>query len=149
MTPRPATSADLPALARLRGASFEAAWSEAEIADLLSAPGGLALVMGEPSPQGFLLGRLTVDEAEILTLAVDPAARRRGVGRHLVEAAAESFHAKGATALFLEVALDNDAARALYTASGFRPAGIRRGYYARPGGAAIDALVLRRALDAG
>jgi ribosomal-protein-alanine N-acetyltransferase len=141
--------ADLPALARLHGLSFAAAWTEPELADLIAAPGGLALVLDGTSQEGFLLARIGADEAEILTLAVDPAARRRGVARRLVEAAAETLRAKGATALFLEVAVDNAAARALYSGCGFAQAGLRRSYYARPGGAAVDALVLRRALDAG
>lgn len=48
----------------------------------------------------------------------------------------------GATRLFLEVAEDNAAARALYDRLGFEPAGRRPRYYSRPNGPAVDALLL-------
>ena len=53
---------------------------------------------------------------------------------------------RGATRAFLEVATDNAPARALYDAAGYRPAGLRRGYYPRPRGRACDALILTREL---
>lgn len=95
---------------------------------------------------GFILLRLAGGEAEILTLAVAPEGRRRGAGRALLRGALKAAEQGGATAMFLEVADDNAAAVALYRSEGFVEAGRRRGYYARPGGAAADALVLRRAL---
>ena len=56
---------------------------------------------------------------------------------------------KGAASAFLEVATDNAPALALYTGAGFADAGLRRGYYRDPaGGAAIDARVMTRALNA-
>jgi len=94
---------------------------------------------------GFVLARVAADEAEILTLAVAPAARRRGLARALLRRAANEAAAAGATSLFLEVADDNAAARALYAAEGFTEVGRRRRYY--PGGG--DALVLRRAIGRG
>ncbi|MNE73850.1 ribosomal-protein-alanine N-acetyltransferase [compost metagenome] len=82
------------------------------------------------------------DEAEILTLAVRPSARRSGLGARLVEAAVVRAAALGAERMFLEVAGDNAAARALYARAGFHEAGRRRGYYARADGSREDALVL-------
>ena len=82
----------------------------------------------------------------MLTLAVGPAHRRRGVGRALL-AAAEAMASTTATAMFLEVATDNAAAIALYEAAGYAAVGRRAGYYARPAGAGADALVMRRALN--
>ena len=95
------------------------------------------------APQGFLLGRVIADEAEILTLAVDPAARRQGLARGLVEAFKSRAIDDGAVVAFLEVAADNTPAIALYLSSGFEEAGRRRDYYRRPGGSTLDALVLR------
>ena len=109
--------------------------------------GGFALVAEAETPQGFILARTVADEAEILTLAMSPPFRRRGVARALVEAAAAEAARKGAKALFLEVATDNPGAIALYQNSGFERAGLRRAYYARPNAAPADALVLRRALN--
>lgn len=90
----------------------------------------------------MVMARIAADEAEILTLAVRPAQRRQGLARALLEEAARLCAAHGATALFLEVATRNQAARALYAAHGFEQVGRRRGYYAD----GDDALTLRRRL---
>ncbi|MBE7218714.1 MAG: GNAT family N-acetyltransferase [Caulobacteraceae bacterium] len=125
----------------MHAAAFPSPWFAAELATLAASPGVATLVVeADGVALGFVMARRVADEAEILTLAIDPAHRRRGVGRTLVEAAA----ALGGDALFLEVAQDNAPARALYAACGFREAGRRRGYYARTAGPPVDALVLRR-----
>ncbi|HEY6425560.1 MAG TPA: ribosomal protein S18-alanine N-acetyltransferase [Pseudonocardiaceae bacterium] len=77
-------------------------------------------------------------EAEVHTLAVDPAHQGRGIGRSLLRALLD--HAAGAT-VFLEVRTDNDSAIQLYRSEGFIVIGTRRGYY-RPSGA--DAFTMRR-----
>jgi ribosomal-protein-alanine N-acetyltransferase len=129
-------------LAALHAAAFDEPWSGEALEALLTAPG----VIGLMREDGFILIRIAADEAEILTLAVRPQARRRGLGGALVEAGAEAAHAANATSLFLEVAADNRAAIALYARSGFQQVGRRKGYYAREGGAPVDALVLARSL---
>jgi ribosomal-protein-alanine N-acetyltransferase len=151
MTPelRAVNSSDAPALAALHAQSFPIAWSSDEIAALLNGPGGFGLVAcdgDEDRAIGFLLGRAIEGEAEILTLAVDPALRRKGVGSALVETAAGLVGAAGSSSLFLEVATDNEAGLCLYTAAGFARAGFRPAYYTRQDGVAVDALVLRRDL---
>ena len=130
------------ALGRLHAAAFDRPWPAAEIEALARSPGVCVLAAEDAQGQalGFVMARRVADEAEILTLAVAPAARRRGVARALVEAAA----GLGANRLFLEVAADNAAARALYAVAGFAEVGRRRGYYPRADGPAADALVLRR-----
>ena len=125
-------------LAALHATAFDAPWKAGEIAQLLAGPG--VFVVAEPD--GFILIRVVADEAEILTLAVRPSARRGGLGRRLVEAAVVRAAALGAERMFLEVAEDNVAARALYARTGFTEAGRRRGYYARADGSREDALVL-------
>ncbi len=132
------------ALAALHAQAFETGWSEDEIAGLLGAPGGAAFEV----EGGFILLRVLPEEAEVLTLAVAPEARRRGAGRALVRAGVAAAEAAGAEVVFLEVAADNTAARALYGGEGFEEVGRRKSYYARPGGA-VDAVVLRRALNSG
>lgn len=131
------------ALAALHAQAFAAPWSAAEFADLLSQPGVLLGL----EPDGFVLVRVVLDEAEILTLAVAPAARRRGLGRRLVERASATAAQAGSTRLFLEVAEDNAAARALYDGVGFAVIGRRKAYYARPDGGRTDALVMSRDLS--
>ncbi|MDB5440063.1 MAG: ribosomal-protein-alanine acetyltransferase [Caulobacteraceae bacterium] len=128
-------------LAALHASAFDKPWSEVEFAALLRQTG----VFAASEPGGFILVRQVADEAEILTLAVEPAGRRRGLGRRLTEQAAAQAAQRGAAKLFLEVAIDNPAAIALYRACGFRELGLRRGYYSRVE-SAIDALVLGRDL---
>lgn len=135
-------TADPAELAQLHAEAFDAPWPESAFADLLAQPGVVAL----SEPDGFILIRTVADEAEILTLAVRPLARRRGLARRMVESAAVLANREGASHLFLEVAEDNFAARALYAATGFQAVGGRAGYYARAGGARVDALVLSRPL---
>ena len=116
------------------------AWSAAEFADLLAQPGARAVGVAA----GFALIRVAAVEAELLTIAVRPGARRKGVGAGLLGQALAEAAAAGAEEVFLEVAEDNGAARALYARAGFVEAGRRPGYYRRGDGRRIDALVLRR-----
>ena len=125
-------------LADLHAAAFAASWGAEAFAELLVQPGVVVETVGD----GFILIRVVADEAEILTLAVRPAARRGGLGGRLVETAVVRAAALGAERRFLEVAEDNVAARALYARTGFTEAGRRRGYYARADGSREDALVL-------
>lgn len=140
--PRPAGVAETPALAALHALAFPPAdrWGAEALRLLLEMPGSYALLL---PGQGFVMARLAADEAEILTLAVAPEARRQGVGGALLASALARAVAGGAAAMFLEVSVANAAARALYAAAGFTEAGRRRRYY--PDGS--DALVLRRALE--
>ena len=78
---------------------------------------------------GFLVARQTaVDEREILNLAVDPAERRRGVARKLLESELQ----RPGNQWFLEVRASNTSAIKLYENIGFRAAGRRESYYTDP-----------------
>jgi [ribosomal protein S18]-alanine N-acetyltransferase len=123
------TPADPALLARLHAQAFAAPWSEAEFADLLGQAGVFAVV----EPDGFILVRVVLDEAEILTLAVRPEARRAGLGGRLTGRGAVAAAQAGASRLFLEVAEDNVAARALYDRAGFRPDRPSQGLLRRAG----------------
>jgi [ribosomal protein S18]-alanine N-acetyltransferase len=133
------------ALAALHARSFRvpAPWSAADFSSLLADPLVFLLVEGDA---GFLLGRAVAGEAEILTIAVAPDARRRGLGRKLVERFLYQARLRGAERAFLEVSAENAAGIALYESAGFSAAGRRKGYYLSPGSPAIDALVLQRDL---
>lgn len=84
-------------------------------------------------------------EADVQTLAVDPARRGRGLGRLLVDLARSQAREAGARRLGLEVREGNEAALALYDAAGFRAQGRRPGYYApsTPGGPRTAALLMQ------
>ena len=92
-------------------------------------------------PRGFVLVRAVADEAEILTLAVAPTHRQRGIAAALLREAITVLRPGGTKTLFLEVAADNTAALALYAGAGFSPSGRRVGYYARDEGN-VDALMM-------
>lgn len=143
MTLRQAQIGDAAALARIHQAAFDHAWSEADFADHLASD--LVWVIGEPVA-GFLLIRAVGDEAEILTLAVDPASRRNGHARALLTASKQDLMRQGVARVFLEVAADNLAALALYQHAGFEMIGVRKGYYRRDTGPNMDAKLLSCAL---
>ena len=110
----------------------------------------MALQLGSPGAFGWIdpaggmiLARVAADEAEVLTLAVDPAVRRRGVARRLFGRAMAVAEARGAVTMVLEVNVTNGPALALYQSVGFAQVGTRRGYYAGGG----DALILRAPLS--
>ncbi len=132
-------------LAALHAQCFETPrpWSEAEIEAVLTAPETFLCERTD----GFALGRVIFDEAELLTLAVAPSARRRGLGRRLLDEFADSAVLRGATTAFLEVSVENTAALGLYRAAGYSQTGWRKGYFRTPTGHRIDALVLGRDLS--
>ena len=133
-------------LAEIHAQAFDDPWDTSAFAALLAGPGVFALASDDAA--GFILCRVVIEEAEILTLAVAPPHRRKGVARAIVEAGAKAVFDRGARSIFLEVAADNAPAIALYEGAEFTPVGRRAGYYRRPDGA-IDALVLRRDLNTG
>ena len=130
-------------MAAIHAAAFlpDEAWSAAIFAGHLSLPGTFGFVH---EAGGIVLARAAADEAEILTIAVAPEARRRGVARALLRAAIAAAGARDAATLFLEVSAANSIARALYESEGFGQVGKRRGYYED----GTDALVLAKKLQA-
>ncbi len=135
--------------ARLHAAGFAHPWSAEEIARLIADPVTLsaaALDAANGRLRGFALARRAADEAEVLTIAVEPAWRGRGVGRALMADALRQAANAGVKAMFLEVDEENAAALALYRALGFVQVGERPGYYRRADGSRALALVMRRNL---
>jgi ribosomal-protein-alanine N-acetyltransferase len=141
---RLATRDDLGAIAKIRVDSPEApAWEPSSYLDHDCRVAFIAegdhvvgfIVSREVAPRQMKSGQTEHAEREILLLAVDPANRRQGVGRALVEA--ELASASKGTTWFLEVRESNIAAISLYKAVGFTASGRRPGYYHDPAEAAI------------
>lgn len=147
-----ATTDDVAAMSAIHGAAFQRSWSDDEIAALLRDDAVLALVARRSSPfsarrlVGFAIARKAAEEAEILTIAVQPRNQRRGIGRALIENLLRRLYAERVTELFLEVDVGNAAAVALYRRLGFRVVAERTGYYRDPNGNRSAALVMRRDL---
>lgn len=131
------------ALARLHAMAFagmDRPWEPSEFASLLSLP--RTLLLGDA--RAVLLARVSADEAEVLTLATDPAHRRRGLAAALLRDFEAQARDRGAARAFLEVAEDNAPARALYESQGYAGVGRRPRYYARALGPAAAALILAK-----
>jgi [ribosomal protein S18]-alanine N-acetyltransferase len=140
-----ASGRDARALSALHAASFNRGWSDGEFETLLSERNVIAdrAVAGRKLV-GFILSRLAADEAEILSVAVAPSWRGRGLARMLLERNLRRLLGAGARAVFLEVDEGNAPARALYRRAAFREVGRRPAYY--PQGRGNTALILRRDL---
>lgn len=128
-------------LARLHAACFSDPWSEREFASLIQSAGVAALVLRvDGEARGFVVVRKAVDEAEVLTIGVAPHARVAGRGRQMLAAAEALVSEAGAARIFLEVSVENAAARRLYARAGYTQIGRRKAYYAD----GTDALVLEK-----
>ena len=149
---RRADVADCDVLSDLHSATFRRGWSGAEFEAMLVQTGVHALIadyrnaIGRRRPAGFILYRLTRDEAEILSVAVTRECRRRGIARLLLEEALRHLYREGAQNIHLEVEDGNTAAIGLYAGLEFREAGRRPGYYAQGREGAAAALVMFRQL---
>lgn len=139
--PEIATGAHAAIFAAIHATAFppRERWGVDSFSLQLALPG----VFGLLDPRGgVLLARVIADEAEILTLAVEPRARRQGVATALLNQARAEAGRRGARSVVLEVSVGNRAARDLYGRAGFVEIGRRLRYY--PDGS--DAMILRAEL---
>lgn len=144
---RPATMADAAALAALHATSFAHPWSVVTFESMLSERAIHVHVAEGRGLIGFIVSRLVLDEAEILSVVVESRARGAGTGRRLVEANLDSLALARARQVFLEVDAANRPAIAVYDRLGFVQIGSRAGYYRAADGSRHDALTMR--LDLG
>ncbi len=121
--------------------AISGAWSEPALRTLLGGRGSVWVAHDATArPLGFLAARRTVDRLEVLAVAVDVAARCRGVGALLLRRALDAARAQGCRGVDLEVAVDNHAALSLYRRFDFVAVGRRPRYYRNE----VDALLLTR-----
>jgi ribosomal-protein-alanine N-acetyltransferase len=134
-------------VAELHGRCFDRPWTAADFRRLLTAEHcrSFGAFNGE-ALAGFILISVAADEAEILTIAVDPPLRRQGIARALLDKALAEALRSGASAMLLEVGVGNEAAKALYASCSFLRVGRRRDYYVIPNGTE-DALVMKRSIS--
>ena len=136
------TSETLAALHRACFTDAPRPWSASEFDELVARP-DTHLIENEA---GFAVIRIAADEAEVLTIAVQPGQQRRGHATTLLANAARIARENGATRMLLEVAESNAAGRALYVKSGYTEAGRRKDYYNPRGNLRVSALVLVKSL---
>lgn len=141
---------DLPAIVALMRSAFDPrfgeAWSLSQAAGVLVMPGAeLLLARRKRRLLGFALSRTILEDAELMLLAVDPQARRIGIGSQLLQAVMARAQMTGARKLHLEVRKGNGAV-ALYQRHGLQLVGERPRYYRGPGGEVFDAQTFSRDL---
>jgi ribosomal-protein-alanine N-acetyltransferase len=144
-----AASAEADTMADIHGQAFARTWSGDDFVSLLAQRNAFALavrregIFGTRKMMGFILVRVAVDEAEVLTIAVRRDARGRGYGRKLMEEALRRLYRDRVAACFLEVNRSNASAVHLYRSLGFVVAGERQRYYSEVTDGDTTALVMR------
>ncbi len=147
---RRAIEADLDPLLRLERRCFDSPWAPQAFEQELSHPHAeLWLAYAEEGgenvePIGYVDFWVVAGEISLLNLAVDPGARRRGLGQKLLALMEDVGRESSGEVVFLEVRRSNLPGLELYRKFGFVQVGIRKGYYSDNG---EDALVLSKRLD--
>jgi len=144
----PGQTRDARDLAAIHAKGFYRGWPSNEFASFLSERDTPVYVACDAKRRiaGFALVRIAADEAELLTIAVDPKWRGKRLGHALLKAAFDDLLMSPARRMFLEVSEDNVAAIKLYERHGFARIASRKGYYPKPDGTAATALVMARDL---
>jgi len=144
----PAQASDATVCADLHARGFYRGWPREDFAAYIAGRDTPVYVACDARRKiaGFAMIRLAADEAELITIAVDPKWRKKGVGLALLRAVFDDLLMTAAKRIFLEVAADNPAALKLYGKMGFTKVAERRGYYERPDGQPATAIVMSRDL---
>ena len=132
----------VPQVAQLEQLCFADPWSEKSVASELDNIWALWLVAVEDDRViGYIGSQTSIDETDVMNVAVHPDCRRRGIAETLIVNLVDELKKKGSHALMLEVRASNAPAIALYEKLGFLQVGCRKNYYRNP---KEDALILRK-----
>ena len=135
-------AAHVPQVAELERICFADPWSEKSVASELDNKWALWLVAVEDDQViGYIGSQTSIDETDVMNVAVHPDFRRRGIAESLIIRLVEELKNRGSHALMLEVRASNAPAIALYEKSDFLQVGCRKNYYRNP---KEDALILRK-----
>ena len=141
-----ATHSDLDAIVRLDSSAFEFPWSREDFEGSLKVGHSFLLLKDDEQLLGVAVSMQIFDEAELLTIAVDPSQQGKGYGKLLLNELLARLARNGAQSLFLEVRVSNDRARSLYRGAGFEEISRRKGYYPTHDGRE-DAIVMKKLLS--
>lgn len=138
---RPMATGDAVAVAALYGRSFAVPLDAAHFERELGNPAAdyVVAAAADGAVVGFAGAWQQVDEAHVMTIAVEPRRQGRGIGARLLAALIETAAARGLSRVTLEVRTGNAPAIALYHRFGLAEAGRRPRYYADTG---EDALIM-------
>ncbi len=127
------TAAHVTQVAQLEKICFADPWSEMSIESELRSVWSYWLVAVEDDRVvGYIGSQTSIDESDVMNVAVHPDCRRRGIAEKLMAALMEQLKTRGSHALMLEVRASNAAAIALYEKLGFQEVGCRKNYYRNP-----------------
>jgi len=141
-----ATATDLDAIVRLDSSAFEFPWSRADFEGSLKIGHSFLLLKDDETLLGVAVSMQIFDEAELLTIAVDPSYQGQGYGKLLLNELLARLARNGAQRLFLEVRVSNTRAHSLYLGAGFEEISRRKGYYPTRDGRE-DAIVMEKLLS--
>ena len=129
-------------VAELEKICFADPWSENSVASELDNKWALWLVaLEEDRVVGYIGSQTSIDETDVMNVAVHSDCRRRGIAEGLIETLVAELKKRGSHALMLEVRASNTPAITLYGKLGFRQVGCRKNYYRNP---KEDALIMRK-----
>lgn len=124
---------DAPCVAKIEKECFSVPFTESDILDYMENPIWHFLVARQvEGVLGYISFTVILDECQIVNVAVDPSARKRGVGSLLLESFLEYVKALGTKSVFLEVRESNLPAINLYKKFSFCEIGISKNHYSKP-----------------
>lgn len=138
----PMTPSALDDVMRIENAAYPFPWTRGNFADSLNAGYSAWVLEFESEVIGYFVLMMSIDEAHLLNITIDPDWQSQGYGRHLLGEVFRLARGYNAQRLFLEVRPSNNSARHIYETSGMRKVGTRRGYYPDHGGRREDAIVM-------
>jgi [ribosomal protein S18]-alanine N-acetyltransferase len=129
---RKLTARDLDAIDAIERASYPTPWSRSMFAGEIAKPSSLCLGAFDSETDelvGYMIISRSVDVWHVMNVAVAPRYRRRGIALALLDRLFDATADDGRRGYTLEVRVSNTGAIRLYERAGFKPRGIRRGYY--------------------
>ncbi len=143
---RPMREHDLAQVVAVEQRSYDFPWTLGVFADCLRVGYCCWSATVDDALVGYAVMAVAAGEAHVLNICIDPAYRRRGYGRRLLDHLLELAVGHRSIIVFLEVRPSNLGALALYAEAGFERIAVRRGYYPAHAGRE-DAWVLGKRFD--
>jgi len=139
----PTTADHIDAIYEIELESFTAPWPKDAFPELMESPTThfITAINEKSKIVGFAAMYIVSDEAQILNIAVTPAARNQGAGAKLLSSMIKTAAEENVSEIYLEVRASNAKAQSLYKSHGFTALAVRKNYYQSP---AEDAILMRR-----
>jgi ribosomal-protein-alanine N-acetyltransferase len=141
------SEAEAGTLTEIHEKCFPRYWNREAFTDFFSVKGTCAFLVEEnDNPVAMMVYRISFEQADIMTIAVLPQWRRRGIAEKMLSEMLAKCRNTGVKKIFLEVEDGNISAFNLYEKCGFKQIGRRKLYYQQLDGSYTDALVMEKKL---